>query len=61
MKESVKFFYICVMNGFFVASIEETRERTVQFLRDKDLQMRLGQKAKETVRERFLLPRLLEE
>jgi trehalose synthase len=30
-------------------------------LSDKDLQVRLGQKARETVRQQFLLPRLLEQ
>jgi trehalose synthase len=49
------------VNGFLVSSIEEAAERIVQLLSDKDLQVRLGQKAKETVRERFLLPRLLEQ
>lgn len=49
------------VNGFLVSSIEEAGERIVQLLSDKDLRVRLGLEAKETVRERFLLPRLLEQ
>jgi trehalose synthase len=49
------------VNGFLVSSTEEAAERIVQLLTDKDLQVRLGQKARETIRERFLLPRLLEQ
>ncbi|MFQ5787779.1 MAG: glycosyltransferase, partial [Thermodesulfobacteriota bacterium] len=42
-------------NGFLVSSIEEAAQRIVQLLKDKDLRQQLGQKAKETVREGFLL------
>ena len=49
------------VNGFLVSSIEETGERIVQLLCDRDLRVRLGQEAKETIRQRFLLPRLLEQ
>jgi trehalose synthase len=49
------------VNGFLVSSAEEAAERIVQLLSDEDLRVRLGQKARETVRERFLLPRLLEQ
>jgi len=49
------------VNGFLVSSIEETAERIVQLLRDKDLKEQLGEKARETVRQHFLLTRLLEQ
>jgi trehalose synthase len=48
-------------NGFIVSSIEEAAERMVQLLKDKDLCRRLGAKARETVKERFLLSRYLEQ
>ena len=49
------------VNGFLVSSIEETAERIVQLLQDRELQQQLGQKAKETVRQQFLLTRYLEQ
>jgi trehalose synthase len=49
------------VNGFLVSSIEEAANRIVQLLKDEDLRGRLGQKARETVRQRFLLMRLLEQ
>ena len=49
------------VNGFIVSSVEEAADRIVQLLKDKDLRERMGQKAKETVREKFLLTRLLEQ
>jgi trehalose synthase len=49
------------VNGFLVSSIEEAANRIVQLLKDEDLRDRLGQKARETVRQRFLLTRLLEQ
>lgn len=49
------------VNGFLVSSVEETAERIVQLIGDKSLREQLGQKAKETVRQRFLLTRLLEQ
>jgi trehalose synthase len=49
------------VNGFLVSSIEETAERIVQLISDNELRERLGQKAIETVRQRFLLTRLLEQ
>jgi trehalose synthase len=49
------------VNGFLVSSIEEAAKRIVQLVRDKDLRVQLGQRAKETVRNRFLLTRLLEQ
>ena len=49
------------VNGFIVSSVEEAADRIVQLLKDKDLRERMGQKAKETVREKFFLTRLLEQ
>jgi glycosyltransferase involved in cell wall biosynthesis len=43
------------VNGFLVSSIEETAERIVQVLTDHTLYQKLGNKAKETVRQHFLL------
>lgn len=48
-------------NGFLVSSIEEAAERIVRLVKDKQLRERLGQQARETVRQRFLLTRLLEQ
>ena len=49
------------VNGFLVSSVAETAQRLVQLLKDQDLRRRLGQKARESVRRRFLLTRSLEE
>jgi trehalose synthase len=48
-------------NGFLVGSIDQAADRIVQLLRDRALRERLGSRAKETVRERFLMSRLLED
>jgi trehalose synthase len=49
------------VNGFLVSSVEEAATRIAQVIKDPDLRERLGQKGRETVRERFLLTRLLEQ
>jgi trehalose synthase len=49
------------VNGFLVSSVEEAAERMVQLLKDKDLRESLGEKARESVRQRFLMTRLLEQ
>jgi len=49
------------VNGFLVDSVEEAAERIVAVLKDPDLGRRLGQRARATVRERFLMTRLMEE
>jgi trehalose synthase len=48
-------------NGFLVSSIEEAAERIVQLVKDERLRRRMGEKARETVRKRFLLTRYLEQ
>jgi trehalose synthase len=48
-------------NGFLVSTVDQAAERIVQLLRDTELRQRLGHRAKETVREKFLMTRLLED
>jgi len=49
------------VNGFLVSSIEEAAKRIVQLVKDGKLREQLGQKARETVRQQFLLTRYLEQ
>ena len=49
------------VNGFLVSSIEQTAARIVQLIKDNGLRERLGEKAKEKVRQQFLLTRYLEQ
>ena len=49
------------MNGFLVDSVEAAAQRIVELLRDTALRQRLGAAGRETVRKRFLLPRLAEQ
>ena len=49
------------VNGFLVSSIEEAAARIVQLVKDKKLRKQMGQQGKQTVQERFLLSRLLED
>lgn len=49
------------VNGFLVSSIDETAERIVQLINDRELRNEMGRKARETVRENFLLTRYLEQ
>jgi trehalose synthase len=49
------------VNGFLVSSIEEAAQRIVQLIKDEELRERMGQRARETVRKRFLMIRLLEQ
>lgn len=49
------------VNGYLVDSVEQTAERIVTLLNDKRLSNRLGKAARETVRQRFLMTRLMEE
>jgi len=46
-------------NGFLVSSPRETAKRIVQLIKNPQLAKKLGKAAKETVREKFLMPRLL--
>lgn len=49
------------VNGYLVNSIEEAASRIVQLLKDPKLRERMGKKAKETVRGKFLMTRLVEQ
>jgi trehalose synthase len=49
------------VNGFLVSSVEEAAQRIVQLIKDEELRNRIGQKARETVTQRFLMLRLLEQ
>ena len=49
------------VNGFLVSSAEEAAERIVQLLKDKKLREEMGSRGCETVREKFLLIRYLED
>src|SRR5438132_5106391 len=49
------------VNGFLVSSVEEAAERMVQLLKNEALRSQMGTRAKETVKERFLMTRLLEQ
>jgi trehalose synthase len=49
------------VNGFLVSSTEQAAERIVQLVKDKELRVQLGERARETVRQKFLLTRYLEQ
>jgi trehalose synthase len=46
--------------GFLVNTVEETAARMVQLVKDESLRRQLGDKARDSVRQRFLMTRLLE-
>jgi trehalose synthase len=45
--------------GFLVSNVQECAQRSLEILQDPGLGKRLGRAGKETVRRRFLMPRLL--
>jgi trehalose synthase len=49
------------VNGFLVSSIEDAANRIVQLIRDRELRDEMGKKAKESVKQRFLLTRYIEQ
>lgn len=49
------------VNGFLVDNIEQAAARIVQVVKDHALRERLGRRAKQTVGERFLMTRLMED
>ena len=49
------------VNGFLVSSVKQAAERIVQLIEDAALRAELGKKARETVRQQFLLTRYLEQ
>jgi trehalose synthase len=48
-------------NGFIADTVEQAAARIVQLIKDEKLRRALGKKARETVRERFLLTRVMEQ
>lgn len=48
-------------NGFLVDSVDEAAHRIGQLIQDPDMRQSMGQKARESVRENFLMTRLLEQ
>jgi trehalose synthase len=49
------------VNGFLVSSPEEAGEAIVTLLKDEKLRARIGKEARESVKKRFLMTRLLEQ
>jgi trehalose synthase len=49
------------VSGFLVNSVEEAATRIVEVIKDPGLRERLGRNARETVRSRFLMTRLMED
>ncbi|MFW6055882.1 MAG: glycosyltransferase [Chloroflexota bacterium] len=49
------------VNGFLVSSVEQAAQRIVELLRDRDMARQIGEAGRETVREKFLLSRYLEQ
>ena len=49
------------INGFLVSSVEEAGLRLVQLLKDAQMREEMGRRAHETVREKFLMTRYLEQ
>jgi trehalose synthase len=49
------------VNGYLVSSVDEAAERMVAILKDDGLQQRLGETARQTVCDRYLLTRYLEQ
>lgn len=49
------------VNGFLVNNVEEAAARIVQLVKNEDLRRRLGEAGRETVRQKFLLSRNLEQ
>jgi trehalose synthase len=48
-------------NGFLVDSVDEAAERIVQLVQNSELREQVGERARETVCDRFLLPHMLED
>ena len=49
------------VDGFLVNSVEDAAKRIVQLVKDRKLRDKMGRKAKDKVKKKFLLPRLLEQ
>jgi trehalose synthase len=49
------------VNGFLVSSVEEAADRLVTLLQDQGLRRSMGARARDSVRQRFLMSRLMEQ
>jgi trehalose synthase len=49
------------VNGYLVSSVEEAAERIVKLLKDEQLRRSMGRRARKSVRDRFLMIRLVEQ
>lgn len=49
------------VSGYLVENVEQAAERIVQLVADRALRNRMGQAARESVRQRFLMSRLMED
>ncbi|PYL31708.1 MAG: glycosyl transferase family 1, partial [Verrucomicrobia bacterium] len=49
------------VNGFLVSSVEDAADRIVRLLKDEKLRDEFGKKGRETIREKFLLTRYVEQ
>lgn len=49
------------VSGFLVSSVEQTAQRMVELVKDAELRERIGQRARQTVAERFLMTRKIEQ
>jgi trehalose synthase len=49
------------VNGFLVSSVKETEDRILQLLKDENLRRQMGEKARQTVKDNFLMTRHLEQ
>lgn len=49
------------VSGFLIDNVDQAAERIVQLVKDADLRRRMSERAKESVRQRFLMSRLMED
>ena len=49
------------VNGYLVSSVEEAADRIVQLVTDERLRKEMGERARKSVKEKFLLSRYLEQ
>jgi len=49
------------VNGFLVSSVQEAAGRIVELVKDPDLQVQMGERARQTVQEHFLMIHLVEQ
>jgi len=57
----IKFQIESGKNGFLTSTPKETASRIVHLIGNPELSKKMGQRAKETIREKFLMPRLLQD